>query len=339
MFRFESPYFLYLLLIVPVLIAIFIYSEYRKTKRIKEFGDPELMSSLMPNATRYRPVVKFAIVCTAITFMILLIARPQFGTKTETVKKKGIEVVIALDISNSMLAEDIRPSRLEKSKNIISKLVDNFDNNKIGLVLFAGDAYTQLPITSDYISAKMFLGNISPSLITRQGTAIGTAVNLAMNSFTPQEEVGKSIIVITDGENHEGGAIEAVKAATEKGIQVNVLGVGSTDGSPIPTADGSDFKKDNTGNVIVTKLNEEMCREIAREGNGMYARVDNSNSALRALEKQLDKLSKAEIDTKVYSEYNEQFMPLAWIVLVLLVAEAIIMNKKNPLFRNVKLFS
>lgn len=339
MFRFESPYFLYLLIIVPVLIVIFIISEYVKTKRIKKFGDPELMKSLMPNATRYRPAIKFSIVCLAMIFMILLIARPQFGTKTETVTKKGIEVEIALDISNSMMAQDVLPSRLDKSKNIISRLVDNFDNNKIGLVLFAGDAYTQLPITSDYVSAKMFLNNISPSLISRQGTAIGAALNLAMNSFTPQQGVGKSIIVITDGENHEGGVMEAVKAASDKGIQVNVLGVGSVDGAPIPVSSGSDYKKDNSGNIVVTKLNEQMCQDIARQGNGIYARVDNTNSAFRALEKQLDTLSKADIDTKVFSQYNEQFMPLAWIVLVLLVLEALIMNKKNPLFRNVKLFS
>lgn len=339
MFRFESPYFLYLLIIVPVLIVIFIISEYVKTKRIKKFGDPELMKSLMPNATRYRPAIKFSIVCLTMIFMILLIARPQFGTKTETVTKKGIEVVIALDISNSMMAQDVLPSRLDKSKNIISRLVDNFDNNKIGLVLFAGDAYTQLPITSDYVSAKMFLNNISPSLISRQGTAIGAALNLAMNSFTPQQGVGKSIIVITDGENHEGGVMEAVKAASDKGIQVNVLGVGSVDGAPIPVSSGSDYKKDNSGNIVVTKLNEQMCQDIARQGNGIYARVDNTNSAFRALEKQLDTLSKADIDTKVFSQYNEQFMPLAWIVLVLLVLEALIMNKKNPLFRNVKLFS
>lgn len=339
MFRFESPYFLYLLILVPVLIVIFIISEYVKTKRIKKFGDPELMKSLMPNATRYRPAIKFSIVCLAMIFMILLIARPQFGTKTETVTKKGIEVVIALDISNSMMAQDVLPSRLDKSKNIISRLVDNFDNNKIGLVLFAGDAYTQLPITSDYVSAKMFLNNISPSLISRQGTAIGAALNLAMNSFTPQQGVGKSIIVITDGENHEGGVMEAVKAASDKGIQVNVLGVGSVDGAPIPVSSSSDYKKDNSGNIVVTKLNEQMCQDIARQGNGIYARVDNTNSAFRALEKQLDTLSKADIDTKVFSQYNEQFIPLAWIVLVLLVLEALIMNKKNPLFRNVKLFS
>lgn len=339
MFRFESPYFLYLLIIIPVLIVIFIISEYVKTKRIKKFGDPELMKFLMPNATRYRPAIKFSIVCLAMIFMILLIARPQFGTKTETVTKKGIEVVIALDISNSMMAQDVLPSRLDKSKNIISRLVDNFDNNKIGLVLFAGDAYTQLPITSDYVSAKMFLNNISPSLISRQGTAIGAALNLAMNSFTPQQGVGKSIIVITDGENHEGGVMEAVKAASDKGIQVNVLGVGSVDGAPIPVSSGSDYKKDNSGNIVVTKLNEQMCQDIACQGNGIYARVDNTNSAFRALEKQLDTLSKADIDTKVFSQYNEQFIPLAWIVLVLLVLEALIMNKKNPLFRNVKLFS
>ena len=226
MFRFEEPAYLYLLLLLPLLAAFYLYSNYRKRKAIRKFGDPVLMAQLMPDVSKYRPDVKFWLLFTAIGLFAVLLARPQFGSKLETVKRKGVEVMIALDISNSMLAQDVQPSRLEKAKRLISKLVDGMENDKVGMIVFAGDAFTQLPITSDYISAKMFLESISPSLISKQGTAIGAAINLAARSFTPQEGVGRAIVVITDGENHEGGAVEAAKEAAKKGIQVNVLGVG-----------------------------------------------------------------------------------------------------------------
>lgn len=217
-------------------------------------------------------------------------------------------------------------------------MVDEFTNDKVGLIVFAGDAFTQLPITSDYISAKMFLESITPSLIASQGTDIGGAIRLAMKSFTPQEGVGRAIIVITDGENHEGGAIEAAKEAAGKGMQVYVLGVGSPDGSPIPVEGSNDFRKDRDGNVIVTRLNEEMCQEIAKAGNGAYIRVDNSNSAQRALQKEIDKLAKADVESTVYTEFDEQFQAIAWIIFFLLLIEMLILEKKNPLFKNIKLF-
>jgi Uncharacterized conserved protein (some members contain a von Willebrand factor type A (vWA) domain) len=233
------------------------------------------------------------------------LARPQFGSKLETVKRKGVEVMIALDISNSMLAQDVQPSRLEKAKRLISKLVDSMENDKVGMIVFAGDAFTQLPITSDYISAKMFLESISPSLISKQGTAIGAAINLAARSFTPQEGVGRAIVVITDGENHEGGAVEAAKEAAKKGIQVNVLGVGLPDGAPIPIEGSNDFRRDREGNVIVTRLNEAMCQEIAQEGNGIYVRVDHSNSAQKAITPEITHMATSDVESKVYTDYHE----------------------------------
>ena len=288
MFRFADPTYLYALIILPFLAIFYFYSNYRRRRNIRKYGDPELMNALMPEVSKYRPDVKFWIVFLAFGLIIIMLARPQFGSKMETVKRSGVETVIALDISNSMLAQDVTPSRLDKSKKLISRMVDEFTNDKVGLIVFAGDAFTQLPITSDYISAKMFLESITPSLIASQGTDIGGAIRLAMKSFTPQEGVGRAIIVITDGENHEGGAIEAAKEAAGKGMQVYVLGVGSPDGSPIPVEGSNDFRKDRDGNVIVTRLNEEMCQEIAKAGNGAYIRVDNSNSAQRALQKEID---------------------------------------------------
>ena len=338
MFRFEEPTYLYLLLLLPFLAAFYLYSNYRRRKAIRKFGDPVLMAQLMPDVSKYRPDVKFWLVFAAIGLFAVLLARPQFGSKLETVKRQGVEVMIALDISNSMLAQDVQPSRLEKANRLVAQLVDKMENDKVGMIVFAGDAFTQLPITSDYISAKMFLESINPSLISKQGTAIGAAINLATRSFTPQEGVGRAVIVITDGENHEGGAVEAAKAAAEKGIQVSVLGVGMPDGAPIPVEGTNDFRRDRDGNVVVTRLNEQMCQEIAQAGDGIYVRVDNSNAAQKVIAQEINKMAKADVETQVYTEFNEQFQAVAWIILLLLLAEMLILERKNPLFRNIHLF-
>ena len=339
MFRFANPDFLYLLLILPLLVALFLYSNYRRRQKIQKYGDPTMLEALMPNVSKHRPDLKFWLTFSALALIILMLARPQFGSKMETVKRSGVEAVIALDISNSMLAEDVIPNRLEKSKKLISRLVDTFNNDKVGMIVFAGEAFTQLPITSDYISAKMFLESIDPSLITTQGTDISAAIRLAMKSFTPNEGVGRAIIVITDGENHEGGALEAAKEATEKGMQVFIVGVGSPEGTPIPTERGSNnFRKDKDGNVIVTRLNEQMCQEIAKAGNGLYIRVDNSNAAEKILNNEIAKLAKTDVESQVFTEFDEQFQALAWLILIILIIEMLILERKNPLFKNVRLF-
>ena len=339
MFRFANPDFLYLFFLLPVLVGVFLYFNHRRRQNIRKYGDPALLKELMPTVSKYRPDVKFWLTFSALALTIFMLARPQFGSKMETVKRSGVEAVIALDISNSMLAEDVTPSRLEKAKKLISRLVDTFNNDKVGMVVFAGEAFTQLPITSDYVSAKMFLESINPNLISTQGTDVGAAIRLAMKSFTPNEGVGRAIVVITDGENHEGGALEAAKEAAEKNMQVFILGIGSPDGSPIPVERGSnDFRKDKDGNVIVTRLNEAMCQEIAKAGNGMYIRVDNSNSAEKILNEEISKLAKEDVESQVFTDFDEQFQVLAWLVLILLVIEMLILERKNPLFKNIRLF-
>ncbi|MBP5645988.1 MAG: VWA domain-containing protein, partial [Bacteroidaceae bacterium] len=324
MFKFANPEYLYLLAVLPLLVILHIFTNIIRRRRLETYGDPSLLRQLMPEASTGRPKLKFWLLTAAFGMGCLLLARPQFGSKQETVTRKGIETVIALDVSNSMLADDVTPNRLEKSKRIISNLVEQFKDDKTGLIVFAGDAFVQLPITSDYISAKVFLGSISPGIVARQGTDIKAAIDLATKSFTPNEGVGKAIIVITDGENHEGGAVEAAQAAAEKGYLVYVLGVGLPSGTPIPGERSGEFRKDKDGNVVVTRLNENMCREIASAGGGAYFYVDNSNSAEKALQKELDKLAKADIETTVYTEYDEQFRIFAWIVLALLLIEMFI---------------
>lgn len=338
MFKFAYPNALFLYIPLLLIVGIYLYACYKRRSDIRKYGSPELLGAMMPEASRFRPQLKFWLTFAALCFMVLLLARPQFGTKVETVKRQGIETVIALDISNSMMAQDVAPNRLERSKNIISRLVDEFEDDKIGLIVFAGDAFIQLPITNDFISAKLFLESISPSLITRQGTNVKAAIDMATRSFTPREGVGKAIIIITDGENHEGGAIEAAKAAAEKGMMVYVMGVGSPEGAPIPGERSNDFRRDKEGNVIVTKLNEQMCQEIAAAGNGVYIRIDNTSNAQKILQKEVDKLAKADLDTAVYSEHDEQFQVMAWIAFVLLLIEMLLMVKKNPKLKDFNLF-
>jgi Ca-activated chloride channel family protein len=339
MFRFEHSEYLYLLLILPALLLLFLYFMYRKKRSLKKFGLMKTLKILMPEVSLKKQYLKFWLLLACVGLLIIVIAGPQFGSKIETVKREGIEVMVCLDVSNSMLSNDVKPTRLDKAKQLLSKLVDNLENDKIGLIVFAGDAYIQLPITADYVSAKMFLSSINPSLVPTQGTAIGSAINLAVRSFTPNETTEKTVILITDGEDHEDNAVGAAEEAVKKNITVNVLGIGSTKGNPIPVPGTNGFFKDNEGNMVITRLNEEMCKEIAVAGKGIYAQTDNSNNALKALQKELDKKTKSEVESKVYSSYDEKFQIPAWIALLILIVEFFIMDRKNRIFGKVKLFS
>ena len=310
----------------------------RKRKRqLAKFGDPVLLKRLMPDVSSARREVKFWLMLTAIALLIVMLARPQMGTKINQEQRQGIEVIIALDISNSMKAEDVTPSRLDKSKMLVENLVDNFTNDKVGLIVFAGDAFVQLPITSDYVSAKMFLQNIDPSLIATQGTNLAEAIELSSKSFTKQDKVGRAIIVITDGEDHEGGAEDAAKEAQRNGMRVFVLGVGSPKGSLIPDGNGG-YMKDNTGQEVMSALNEAMCKQIAEAGGGAYIHVDNNNIAQQQLNNEIAKLQKGDILNVTYSEYDEQFQAVGILTILILIIETIILESKNPLLKRIRLF-
>lgn len=338
MFRFESPIYLYLLVLIP-LLALIRYLSYRnQKKRLRKFGEPSLLKTLMPDVSRFRPSVKFWILQGALALLIVMLARPQMGTKINHEKRVGIETIIAMDISNSMRAEDIVPSRLDRSKMMVENLVDHFTNDKIGLIVFAGDAFVQLPITSDYVSAKMFLSSIDPSMMASQGTDIARAIEMASHSFTQEEGIGKAIIVITDGEDHEGGAVEAAEAAKKNGMRVYVLGVGSTQGAPIPVPGTGNYMQDNTGNTVMSALNEDMCKQVAQAGGGAYIHVENNSAAQEQLDNELDKLAKKETSTAVYSEFDEQFQAFGVLALLLLILEICIFDRRNPLLKHVSLF-
>ena len=318
LFRFANPDFLYLLLLLPVLILLWIIRTAWRKRALQKLGNTSLVRQLMPEYSVTRPIVKFMFQLLALTSVIIILARPQFGSRLEEVKKQGVEVIIALDVSNSMLAEDIQPDRLTRAKQALSRLIDNLENDKIGLIVFAGDAYTQIPITTDYISAKMFLSTISPEMVPRQGTAIGAAIDLGMRSFTPGDGKSKAMIIITDGENHEDDPVAKAEEAAKTGIVIHTIGIGSSEGVPVPFSSRGkkDYLKDNEGNTVITKLDEDILKRIAVNGRGNYVRASSSNLGLDEIFGEIKQMKKQELESKMYTEYNDQFQIFALIAFV-----------------------
>lgn len=342
MFRFANIELLWLLLSIPVLVIGYTLLVVHKHKQLEKLGDKRLIAQLMPNASKFRPHLKFALQLLALTMLILAAARPQYGVREETVTREGVEAMITLDISNSMLAEDVasgQSSRLDASKQMLSQLIDKMVDDKVGLVVYAGDAFVQLPITCDYVSAKMFLNNIKPDLIQTQGTAIGKALQTSIYAFGDKESAaGRAIILLTDGENFEDDAVKIAEKADKAGIKVIVVGIGSESGSPIPVPGTTDYMTDREGNVVVSKLNEDMCRQIAQAGNGIYVHYDSSNLALKAIKKELDKLGKEQLESHVFREYNEQYPSFVLIALILLVIDFFVFNRKNKSLTRLNIF-
>jgi len=338
MFKFGNPYFLYVLLIIPVLVILFLLSKYLKRKSLKRFGDASLICILMPDVSVARPAVKFFFVLFALASVIFALARPQFGSKLEKVRREGIEIIIALDVSNSMLADDIKPNRLEASKR--AKLIEKLKNDKIGLIIFAGDAYVQLPVTTDFGAAKMFLSTINTNYIAKQGTAIGSAIKLAKESFSQEKNKSRALIIISDGENHEDDAMAAAQEASKENIVIHTIGMGLPQGAPIPVSERitSDYKKDNEGNVVITKLNDVALQQIATTANGIYVRASNSTSGLDKVFDEINKMNKELIESKAYSDYDDRFQYLSALALILLLLDFIILERKNRILNKINLF-
>ncbi len=341
MFRFGNPEYLYLLLIVPVLIFLFLLAQYYKKKALSKFGDMSVIEQLMPFVSKSKPVLKFTFLTIAIVSIIFALADPQFGSKLEKVKRKGAEIIIALDVSNSMLAEDIKPNRLERAKQAISKLIDNMENDRIGLIVFAGDSYIQVPVTSDFSAAKMFLSSINTNIVSKQGTAIGSAIDLAMNSFTPETEMEKALIVITDGENHEDDAVKAAELANEKGITVHSIGMGSPQGAPIPLQKGygqTIFQKDNDGNTVISKLDQGMLQKISSAGGGIFIRANNTQTGLNKLFERINKMEKKEMEERIYTDFEHRFQYLLAIALFFILLDIFIPERKAKWSKNFNIF-
>ena len=341
MYRFENIEALYTLLAIPVFLVLFLLYQQWRRKRLRLFLDLELSEQIIPAMPKHKLAAKFLLFTMAYAMMVVALANPQIGSKLQEVKREGIDLVIALDLSNSMLAEDFAPNRLEKAKRSISKLVDRLKSDRIGLVVFGGEAYTQLPLTSDYSAAKLFLNTVSTDIIPTQGTAIGSAIDLAVESFDEQSKAGKAIVVITDGENHEDDASTSARLAAENDIKVFTIGMGSTKGVPIPIYRGGmrvDYRKDKEGNSIVTRLNEDMLKEIAAAGNGMYIRATNSGTGLDVIMDELSSLEKSEYGTKVFTDYEDRFQYPLGLALLLLLVEFLVSDKRNLWLKKLRLF-
>ncbi len=341
MFRFAHTYILYALALIPVFWGLHLYLRQRKKRVLKCVGDAKVVERLMEGVSSTRQRTKFLLLMLAWIMLVIGAADPQIGSKMENVKRKGIDLVIALDVSNSMLSEDIKPNRLERSRQAISRLIGKLEGDRLGMVIFAGKAYMQMPVTTDYAAAKLMLSTVNTNLIPVQGTAIGDAIKLSMNSFEENDHQ-KAIIVITDGENHQGDAVEAAMKAAEKGIKIYTIGMGLPEGGPIPVFQNgrkTGFKKDKQGNTIVTKLNDEMLSEIAAAGNGMYVRANNSRAGLEKVFRDINALDKSEIESRVFSDYEHRFQYFIALALLLLVIELLISSRRSRFFSSVNLFN
>ena len=342
MLRYENSEWLFLLVLIPIIILVFIFSIRWRKKAIGVFGQLKLVYKLMPMASELKLRTKFILFSIAITALIIGIANPQIGSKMEEVKREGVDLMIAIDLSNSMLAEDLQPNRLMRAKQSISKLIDRLDGDRIGLIVFAGDAFVQLPITTDYSAAKLFLSTINTSIVPTQGTAIGKAIGLSIKSFDLKNDQSKAIIVITDGENHEDDAIKKAEEAEELGIFVHTVGMGSAEGGPIPIKNRygrvTSYQKDKEGNTIITVLNEEMLKQIAQAGGGSYIRANSTQSGLNALFKEINKMEKKEIGSKVFTDYKDRFQWFIGLTIILLIIEIMIKGRKNKWSSKINLF-
>ena len=340
--KLEEPILLYLLLVLPVLVLLFLFQVYWKKKKQKEFGDLELIKKLCPTKSIFKPALKFVTVLLALTGLILALVNPKIGTKIETVKRQGIDIVFALDISKSMLAEDIAPNRLEKSKQLISQIINSLGNDRIGIVGYAGSAYPVLPMTTDYSIAKMYLQNMNTNMVSSQGTALNDAINLATTFFDAQD-TSKLIILVSDGEDHGDGAEEASEIAKEKGIKITTIGVGTVNGGPIPIKGDNgvvaEYKKDNEGEVVITKLNPSTLQNIAQNTKSTYMEGNNTKQVLEQVKSVLDNIEKTEFESQEIAEYQTQYQWFIGVAFFLLLLDIFFLERKTAWLQKLNLFN
>ena len=327
MINFAQSQYLLLLLLIPFFFLIQALVLKMRRRRLRRFGDEMLVKQLMPSYTVSKLWVRLSLFSIGFFFFVIGLSRPQIGAKLKEHETKGAEIMIVLDVSNSMLAEDYSPNRLDRAKLAISRLVDKLRDDRVGLIVFAGSSFVQLPITTDYVSAKMFLGSISNESVPVQGTAIGEAINTAMRSFSAQSEKSRAIIVITDGENHEDDPVAAAKQAAEMGARVFAIGVGSPEGKPIPM--NGELLKDKDGEIVVTRLDEKVLQDVAAAGNGVYVRAGNSEFGLNPIIEDIRKMDDERYNSIVFEEYDEQFMYFLAIALVFFVLEMFVGDRRS----------
>jgi len=344
MFKFENSLFLYGLLLNVIFYLLYRASIFRKKKAFKAFAGNEMMKHLNPGFSKTKLGLKFLFFAFAFSSLVLAMSNPQFGSKLEKAHRKGVDIMIAIDLSNSMLAEDIQPNRLQRAKQSISKLIERLEGDRIGIVVFGAKAYTQLPITTDYAAAKLFVSTISTDLIPSQGTAIGHAITQASGAFDKNSDKklrNKAIVIITDGENHEDDAVEIAKECANENITVHTLGMGTEQGAPIPVYKNgiiASYKKDQNGNTVISKLNEQMLQQIASAGNGIFVRANSAETGLNAIFDEINKLDKQEFESKIYTDYESRFQYFVALGFFFLLVEIFIFERKNKLFSSYNIF-
>lgn len=339
MFRFAQPQYLWLLWAVPLFVLLFLWAAHRRRRRLERFGNPATLAELIPDVSTGRVVLKFLLFTLACALLAVAAARPQFGSKLREEKARGVEMMLAVDVSNSMLAEDFEPSRLERTKYAIDRLVEGLGQERIGLVVFAGEPRVQLPVTSDYRMARAFARRIDPSLVSVQGTAVGRALSQALLSFSEASDDNKrsrAIVLITDGENHEDDALAAAARAAEQGIRIHTIGIGTPEGAPIRI--GGEFIRDEKGDMVVSKLDEEGLRRIAERTGGVYVRATKQSIGLEEIVAGIGEMERTELATVRFEEFDERYRPLVWAALLLLLLEFALLDRRNTLLARFNIF-
>ena len=343
MIQIDEKFYFYLMALIPVLLLIYVQHQIWKRRTQKRFADPALLRKLAPDRSIFKPQLKLILFLMALAFLTLGLVNPKMGTKLETVKREGVDIVFAVDVSKSMLAEDIAPNRLEKGKRIVSEIINELASDRVGIIAYAGQAYPQLPITTDYGAAKMFLQSLNTDMLTSQGTAINEAIKLASTYFNDEEQTNRVLLIISDGEDHsEGAVLDAVDLATEQGIKIYTIGIGQLKGAPIPIKRNGvleTLKKNSEGEVVITRLNEEILTEIASDGNGAYINGENTAEVVELIKETLDQMDKKEFEAKQFAEFKDQFQWFLGIALLLLFLDIFVLERKTAWLRRLDLFN
>ncbi|MBL4939684.1 MAG: VWA domain-containing protein [Lutibacter sp.] len=342
MYQIEEPaYFIYLA-IIPAIFVLFLLLLWWKKKVQKQFADYNLIQKLSPSTSTFKSVLKISMICVGLSFLIVSLANPKMGTKLETIKRQGVDIVFALDVSKSMLAEDIAPSRLDKAKQIITKIIDKLGSDRVGIIIYAGNSYPLLPITTDHAAAKMFLQNAHPDMVSSQGTAINEAIERAITYFDNEEQTNRFLFIVSDGEDHEENTITLAKEAIKEGIKIYTVGIGTIEGGPIPIRNiggGISYKKDNKGEVVITKMQEDVLKEIADVGKGKYINGNKTQETIDSIEDLLVKAEKSEFESKQFSDYKDQFQWFVGLGLLFLMLDVLMLEKKTKWIQKLNLFN
>ena len=338
----EEKIWFWLLLLVPIIIFLFVIVQVWKRHAQNKFAHHQILKRLSPNKSHFKPILKLIILCLAFACLTIAMVNPKVGTKLETVKRQGVDIVFAVDVSKSMLAEDIAPNRIEKSKQLVTQIINNLASDRIGIIAYAGKAVPQLPITTDYAAAKMFLQSMNTDMLSSQGTAINEAIQLARTYFNDEEQTNRVLIIISDGEDHSDLSQDIAETAAEEGIRIFTIGVGSLKGAPIPIKQNGivlNYKKDRSGETVVTKLNEETLRAIAEEANGQYINGLNTTEVVEAIRDILNKMDKKEFEAKEFAEYKDQFQWFLLLGIFFIIIDIFLLERKTAWLERLNLFN